>query len=229
MIDNRLCYDNKLSVLPVSHRWMFLGLLLECGSHSSDTVVMSERQLRVLLESSKSVVRALDALQSLHILSYTIEPSSTSLIIEEKLIEEKRSKEKRREVAQAPGSDDPPPASDQINFVLSSWNKWSGKLPKAKGLNSTRKKHTAVLLREHPDEAYWTEVVQKIQASNFCNGKNDRGWIATFDWFIRGDTHLKVLEGKYDNRTTVQSTAQTRKYDKLDELEKEWQQKAGET
>lgn len=47
----------------------------------------------------------------------------------------------------------------------------------------------------------WREVVQKIDASDFCIGKNDQGWKATFDWLLQKETYLKVMEGKYDNRS----------------------------
>lgn len=72
LIANNFCTDNKLGTLPLSHRWLFLGILLECGSSNRDIVEMNERQLRVMLESSKSVSRVLDSLQSLQLLSYEI-------------------------------------------------------------------------------------------------------------------------------------------------------------
>lgn len=40
----------------------------------------------------------------------------------------------------------------------------------------------------------------RISTSDFCRGKNERGWVATFDWLLQPDTAIKVLEGKYDNR-----------------------------
>jgi hypothetical protein len=54
-------------------------------------------------------------------------------------------------------------------------------------------------LRERPLDT-WREVVERINASAFCLGKNDRGWRASPDWLLRSDTAAKVLEGKYDNR-----------------------------
>lgn len=87
LISNNFCTDSRLGVLPVSHRWMFLGLLLMCGNHTSDTVEVNERQLRDLLESSKSIERALDSLQSLQLLSY----SKNEILLNRK---EKKVKEK---------------------------------------------------------------------------------------------------------------------------------------
>ena len=46
----------------------------------------------------------------------------------------------------------------------------------------------------------WTAVIQRIQASDFCSGAGNTGWVATFDWLLKPDTATKVLEGKYDNR-----------------------------
>ena len=42
---------------------------------------------------------------------------------------------------------------------------------------------------------------EKINASAFCTGNNDRGWKADFDWFFtNGNNWVKVSEGKYDNK-----------------------------
>ncbi len=43
-------------------------------------------------------------------------------------------------------------------------------------------------------------AIEKVQKSDFCHGKSERGWVADFDWFVRPDTINRVLEGKYDNR-----------------------------
>jgi hypothetical protein len=58
-------------------------------------------------------------------------------------------------------------------------------------------------IKEHPDEGYWTRTIEAINASPFCNGVNDRKWVASFDWLIKPDTATKVLEGKYDRRMVV--------------------------
>ena len=40
---------------------------------------------------------------------------------------------------------------------------------------------------------------QRADTSAFLSGQGERGWKADFDWMIREDNLLKVLEGKYDN------------------------------
>ena len=70
LISNNFCHDSKLEMLPLTVRWMFLGIILMCGDQTRDTVEIGERHLRELLESSWSVDRAMDALQQLQVLSY---------------------------------------------------------------------------------------------------------------------------------------------------------------
>lgn len=54
--------------------------------------------------------------------------------------------------------------------------------------------------RENGKEALKT-VADKSATSDFLNGKNDRGWLATFDWLMRPNNFVKVLEGNFDNKT----------------------------
>lgn len=44
------------------------------------------------------------------------------------------------------------------------------------------------------------QVFKKIGESSFCNGENNRGWKADFDWIISNDSNwVKVIENKYAN------------------------------
>lgn len=94
MIPNNFLYDARLRAVPVTVRWMYLGLLLICSDHARDTVECSERQLRDILESSKSIDRALESLQSLQLVTY----EKTLLIKGIELKEEKRIKKNTSEV-----------------------------------------------------------------------------------------------------------------------------------
>ncbi len=43
------------------------------------------------------------------------------------------------------------------------------------------------------------EAIDKIKNSDFLQGKNNKGWVITFDWFVLPNNFPKVLEGNYDN------------------------------
>lgn len=84
------------------------------------------------------------------------------------------------------------------------WNETCKDLPQVQKMTPSRKLHAKQRIAEHPDPSYWIDVAKKISESDFCKGtaSSSRGWVATFDWFIKPDTHVKVLEGKYDSRTS---------------------------
>ncbi len=80
------------------------------------------------------------------------------------------------------------------------WNKMCGELPKVIAVNDERMRH----LRSRRQDSFWVanleSAIKRIMASDFCKGKNDRGWKADFDWILQPNTAAKIMEGKYDNR-----------------------------
>jgi len=44
----------------------------------------------------------------------------------------------------------------------------------------------------------WEAALSKIKDAPFCRGQGPRGWLANVDWFLRPDTVLRILEGRYD-------------------------------
>lgn len=113
MIPNNFCSDGKLRVVPVSHRWLFLGIILICGDHARDTVEISESMLRDMLESSKSIVSVLDQLQSLQLLTYTI--VEFPLILNE--LKERKEK-KRKELKGSSEKSDPQKHDDKVQAEM---------------------------------------------------------------------------------------------------------------
>lgn len=57
-------------------------------------------------------------------------------------------------------------------------------------------------LNEYTLEQFET-VFRKASASTFLCGKNERKWVATFDWLVQSDNMAKVLNGKYDDRNVA--------------------------
>lgn len=91
------------------------------------------------------------------------------------------------------------PVIDAGTTLREIWNtNTTSPLPRCKDLSDDRRAKCRLRLREHP-AAWWKEAAEKIEASPFCRGQNDRGWKASFDWFIaNADNALKAIEGKYD-------------------------------
>lgn len=83
------------------------------------------------------------------------------------------------------------------------WNDAVKLLPRIRGCNSNRSKYARQRWKESPDKAYWVEVIERIERSSFCTGKNNQAWKANFDFLIRPETHFKVMEGKYDDQVNA--------------------------
>lgn len=89
------------------------------------------------------------------------------------------------------------------------WNTTvAGKLPAVLKLTDIRKRKIKNRLAERP-LAEWKFIFEKIAASPFCRGECKGGWKADLDWIIENDNNaVKVLEGKYDNKTPQPAQSQ---------------------
>lgn len=70
-------------------------------------------------------------------------------------------------------------------------------------LTPDRKSAISARLRDY-DIDVWREACQKLAASSFCRGENDKGWKADFDFLCSPKGFNKILEGRYDDRAAKQ-------------------------
>jgi hypothetical protein len=70
-------------------------------------------------------------------------------------------------------------------------------MPLVHALTSKRKSMINSRLKEYGSEQMKL-MIDKAAASSFLNGSN--GWMASFDWIMRPNNFVKVLEGNYDDR-----------------------------
>jgi len=99
----------------------------------------------------------------------------------------------------------PPPFSE----IMQMWNgAMTRSVPKIVGLSETRKEKIKLRFEEMGGFAKSKEILlecfRKINDSDFCNGKGETKWVASFDWFFsNGQNWMKVHEGNYDNKRQV--------------------------
>jgi hypothetical protein len=104
----------------------------------------------------------------------------------------------RGNVAAASGS--ATAVAGSVELVREAWNtRTHPPIPRCSEMTPERTKHTAARLKEKPLEAI-AHAADDVGASTFCNGQNERGWVADYDWFVRPGTIVKILEGKYTDR-----------------------------
>lgn len=82
--------------------------------------------------------------------------------------------------------------------MVEAWNRKPG-MPHVQQITPKRKVAAKARLGEDFFRANWAEAINRIAASPFCIGDNNRGWRADFDWFLKPATVVSVMEGKYSN------------------------------
>ena len=97
----------------------------------------------------------------------------------------------------------PDPSPPQRMFKA--WFVLSGDLPKARELTPKREQRCKSLMKKHNGTVQefminWQKAIVKAASTPFLLGESDKGWTATFDWMIKGDNYIKVLEGNYDGK-----------------------------
>lgn len=101
-------------------------------------------------------------------------------------------------------------------LIIDTWNDLA--LSKIANIvtNSTRQKMIKSRVRENSFDDF-IKAINNVSLSDFLKGKNDKGWIITFDWFIKPNNFIKVLEGNY---TTNKSNQQYLVQGKQTKIEK---------
>lgn len=90
-------------------------------------------------------------------------------------------------------------SSNKLLPVIEAWNKLNlSKVVSIKS-NTNRAKLINARIKEFGIETV-IKAIENIDKSDFLKGQNNRGWSATFDWFIKPNNFIKVLEGNYDDR-----------------------------
>lgn len=102
-----------------------------------------------------------------------------------------------------------------INQALTMENKGAGPTPEdlmllwnarkalvmteCRKLTDKRRKAARARLREFPNRQDWVDFIEAINKNPFMTGENKSGWTANFDWFVKPESIVKFIEGRYSN------------------------------
>ena len=137
---------------------------------------------------------------------------------EKKEKKEEEEKEEDKEEEKDPafvGGADARAALPDFNRVMDSYNECCHSLPKVRKLTDRRKRlieKAEGLLGDNSFE----ELFRRVENSDFLSGRSEKWTGCSFDWLLREDNLVRVLEGVFDN--PVRCDFQ-RSYD-IDELDK---------
>jgi hypothetical protein len=107
---------------------------------------------------------------------------------------------------------------EKINFqeIVNIFNYVFVELPKVTKIIDSRKKAITDILSKNTLEEMGI-VFRNISESDYLNGKIV-SWKADFDWVLKPDNFIKILENKYKNNINGQTTKKPKQYVASDEL-----------
>jgi len=92
--------------------------------------------------------------------------------------------------------------------IFEIYNANRGALPKAEKLTEDRRRKIIARLKDKKFPEVFENAVKIASQTPFLLGENDRGWKATFDFFIRSPSVVyKVVEGAYAGKRVPRSVA----------------------
>lgn len=90
--------------------------------------------------------------------------------------------------------------------LLQKWNELPDAITKISTLKKDTQRYKMLSQRVNEyGENKVLEAIEKIKQSSFLQGNNNKGWTITFEWFVRPNNFVKVLEGNYADKKIQKS------------------------
>ena len=88
---------------------------------------------------------------------------------------------------------------DYCNDVVSKFISICSNLQKPQKLTPKRKRAILKAKKDIEEFGGWEKYFSCVASSQFLNGKSKHGWKADFDWILKPDNMVKIMEGNYQN------------------------------
>lgn len=88
--------------------------------------------------------------------------------------------------------------TNKFELIINKWNDLGLQKLLAINPNTNRSKLLNARMNEYGLENIM-QAIENINNSSFLKGQNKKGWTITFDWLIKPNNFIKVLEGNYND------------------------------
>ena len=96
-------------------------------------------------------------------------------------------------------------SSTKVQPIIEAWNSLGLQKIISINQNTNRYKLLNARLNEHGIENV-LKAIENIKNSSFLKGQNNKNWTVTFDWMIKPNNFIKVLEGNYTDKEVKDSS-----------------------
>ena len=127
------------------------------------------------------------------------------------------------------GADDAINFDNLVSFFNKTLEKFKSVIPVIKDIKGKRRDSVRARARERGKKSL-VVVFENAAKSDYLNGRNDKSFIANFDWLVRPNNFIKVLEGNYNNKSTAseRTSEQYREYQERIRREEEERERSKE-
>lgn len=87
--------------------------------------------------------------------------------------------------------------SEYCKMVANSYNTICSNLTKVQKVTEKRKRAIKKAKKDIEEFGGWNKFFSCVASSRFLNGQNKDGWKADFDWLLKPDKMIKIIEGGY--------------------------------
>lgn len=101
------------------------------------------------------------------------------------------------------------------SLIIEAWNSLG--LTALKSITNTRLKLTKARIAEYGIGVF-VDTIMNIKESPFLLGQNAKGWMITYDWLVKPNNFVKVLEGNYKPRAAEQPQEKKYTWANFDEI-----------
>ena len=111
--------------------------------------------------------------------------------------------------------------STQFDYVISEWNSLDKNISNIQTINSGTTRYKLLKARENEyGKDKIVEAIRNVNNSSFLKGY-EKSWKITFDWFIKPNNFIKVLEGNYNDSKNNKPNNLYSKDERTDEAERQ--------
>lgn len=89
--------------------------------------------------------------------------------------------------------------SEYCKMVANSYNTICSNLTKVQKVTEKRKRAIKKAKKDIEEFGGWDKFFSCVASSRFLNGQNKDGWKADFDWLLKPEKMVKIMEGSYQN------------------------------
>jgi hypothetical protein len=101
--------------------------------------------------------------------------------------------------------DEPVPPRERIDYtnIMNLYNSICVSFPTCRNLSDNRKKMIKACFKNGIKGEDFERAFRLSEESSFLKGMNNRGWSANFDWIIKPNNIVKILDGNYTQNTNT--------------------------